>query len=137
MRVKTSCTDYKITSVELYANLTACIMRLHQLLHSAAPREITGTAIIELGFASCDYCINLHSAAPRAINSVIALYAVRLAYIILKNFIIYFIILKCFLFINFFPFFRMPLSKTNGARECIRMSVLSICSLPSSSIAIY
>ena len=66
--------------MELYANLTACIMRLHQLLHSAAPREIT--AIIELGFASCDYCINLHSAAPRAINSVIALYAVRLAYII-------------------------------------------------------
>ena len=59
---------------------TACIMRLHQLLHSAAPREIT--AIIELGFALCDYCINLHSAAPRAINSVIALYAVRLAYII-------------------------------------------------------
>ena len=48
-------------------------MRLHQLLHSAAPREIT--AIIELGFASCDYCINLHSAAPRAINSV------RFAYI--------------------------------------------------------
>ena len=81
MRVKTSCTDYNITSVELYANLTACIMRLHQLLHSAAPREIT--AIIELGFASCDYCINLHSAAPRAINSVIALYAVRLAYIII------------------------------------------------------
>ena len=66
--------------MELYANLTACIIRLHQLLHSAAPREIT--AIIELGFASCDYCINLHSAAPRAINSVIALYAVRLAYII-------------------------------------------------------
>ena len=65
--------------MELYANLTACLMRLHQLLHSAAPREIT--AIIELGFASCDYCINLHSAAPRAINSVIALYAVRLAYI--------------------------------------------------------
>ena len=79
MRVKTSCSDYNITNVELYANLTACIMRLHQLLHSAAPREIT--AIIELGFASCDYCINLHSAAPRAINSVIALYAVRLAYI--------------------------------------------------------
>ena len=70
---------YNIASVELYANLTACIMRLHQLLHSAAPREIT--AIIELGFASCDYCINLHSAAPRAINSVIALDAVRLAYI--------------------------------------------------------
>ena len=68
--------------MELYANLTACIMRLHQLLHSAAPREIT--AIIELGFASCDYCINLHSAAPRAINSVIALYAVRLAYITLS-----------------------------------------------------
>ena len=68
--------------MELYANLTACIMRLHQLLHSAAPREIT--AIIELGFASCDYCINFHSAAPRAINSVIALYAVRLAYIILQ-----------------------------------------------------
>ena len=43
-----------------------------------ADREIT--AIIELGFASCDYCINFHSAAPRAINSVIALYAVRLAY---------------------------------------------------------
>ena len=63
--------------MELYANLTACIIRLHQLLHSAAPREIT--AIIKLGFASCDYCINLHSAAPRAINSVIALYAVRLA----------------------------------------------------------
>ena len=68
--------------MELYANLTACLMRLHQLLHSAAPREIT--AIIELGFASCDYCINLHSAAPRAINSVIALYAVRLAYIIAR-----------------------------------------------------
>ena len=69
--------------MELYANLTACIIRLHQLLHSAAPREIT--AIIELGFASCDYCINLHSAAPRAINSVIALYAVRLAYITESN----------------------------------------------------
>ena len=68
--------------MELYANLTACLMRLHQLLHSAAPREIT--AIIELGFASCDYCINLHSAAPRAINSVIALYAVRLAYIMAR-----------------------------------------------------
>ena len=68
--------------MELYANLTTYIMRLHQLLHSAAPREIT--EIIELGFASCDYCINLHLAAPRAINSVIALYAVRLAYIILQ-----------------------------------------------------
>jgi len=58
-------------------------MQLHQLLHSAAPREIT--AIIKLGFASCDYCINLHSAAPRAINSVIALYAVRLVYITIQR----------------------------------------------------
>ena len=86
MRVKPSYTDYNIASVELYANLTACIMRLHQLLHSAAPREIT--AIIELGFASCDYCINLHSAAPRAINSVIELYAVRLAYIMQLSLVI-------------------------------------------------
>ena len=72
MRLKTSCTDFNITSVELYANITAGIMRLHQLLHSAAPRDLT--AIIKLGFASCEYRINLHSAAPRAINSVIALY---------------------------------------------------------------
>ena len=32
-------------------------------------------------FASYDYCINFHSAAPRAINGAIALYAVGLAYI--------------------------------------------------------
>ena len=48
-----------------------------QLLHSAAPREFRITAIIELGFASCDYCINLHFAAPGAINSVIALWFIR------------------------------------------------------------
>ena len=30
------------------------------------------TAIVILGFASSDYCINLHSGAPHAINGVIA-----------------------------------------------------------------
>ena len=60
-------------------NLTASIMRLHQFLNSASPRAIN--AVIAFGFASSDYCINLHWAAPRAINGVIALYAVRFAYI--------------------------------------------------------
>ena len=39
------CTDYNVRSVELYANLTACIMRLHQLLHSAAPRAINSVRL--------------------------------------------------------------------------------------------
>jgi hypothetical protein len=42
------------------------------------------TAKIALGFASAsyDYCIYLHLAAPCAINAVIALYGVKLEYII-------------------------------------------------------
>ena len=36
-------------------------------------------------FASYDYCINFHSAAPRAINGAIALYAVGLVYINLQH----------------------------------------------------
>ena len=43
--ILTTCTDYNIRSVELYANLTACIMRLHQLLHSAAPRAINSVRL--------------------------------------------------------------------------------------------
>ena len=42
--------------VALYRNLTASIMRLHLLLNSALPHTIT--AIITLGFALSDYCIN-------------------------------------------------------------------------------
>ena len=39
------------------------------------------TPVIELGFASCNNCNNLHSAASRVIDSVIALlYALRLTY---------------------------------------------------------
>ena len=55
-------------------------MQSDQLLHSALPRAIT--ALIALGFASSNYCINWHSAATLAINAVIALYAVKLAYVI-------------------------------------------------------
>ena len=35
-----------------------------------------------IALSSSDYCIYLHSAAPRAVNDVMELYAVRLAYAI-------------------------------------------------------
>jgi hypothetical protein len=43
--------------------------RFNTSCNNFTPRVIT--VIVAVGFASSDYCIYLHSAAPRAMNAVI------------------------------------------------------------------